>query len=62
MTLLAGTAPKRFWLTLLLDAKMLIEVKNVIFGMTEASLLMRALDEISYTLHSEYLGQGMKVK
>jgi hypothetical protein len=55
VTLLKGTAPKRFWLSLLLDAKMLIEDKKVIFGPMETSLLMRALDQLSYTLHCEYL-------
>jgi hypothetical protein len=57
VTLLNGSAPKRFWLSLLLDAKMLIEDKKVIFGPMETSLLMRALDQLSYTLHDEYLFQ-----
>jgi len=55
VSLLKGVAPKRFWLIFLLDAKMLIETRKVIFGPTETSLLMRALDQISYTLHDEYL-------
>jgi len=58
VTLLKGSAPKQFWLSLLLDAKMLIEEKKVIFGPTETSLLMRSLDQLSYTLHGEYLFQA----
>jgi len=57
VSLLKGVAPKRFWLLLLLDAKMLIETRKIIFGPTETSLLMRALDQISETLHDEYLVQ-----
>lgn len=52
---LNGAAPQRFWVTLLLDSKMMIEEKGVVFGVNETTVLMKALEQLSFSLHKEYL-------
>lgn len=55
---LSGAAPQRFWVTLLLDAKMMIEEKGVVFGVNETTALMKALEQLSFSLHKEYFPEN----
>lgn len=55
--LFQGIAPKRFWLSFLLDIQVIIEEQKFVFGVAELTVFMRALEQLSFSIHTEFLGE-----